>query len=195
MDPTSHPRVIQHLDSGFTLYYSGLPTLNGGCGHVPARFSPKSQLHTAFVLVGSMQFKVEDLWSFDVAGINIQDDILEDDERALASFNISTGRVSAGRYSVSWQWKTEQPRVAVNSRLCIGRLNSFYATYVRIPNFSIFTTTALCSIWKLTSLNELQMSDQDLSFNTFHINHYGMKRRRNREWSTMQVLVPLADSR
>ncbi|KHN75151.1 hypothetical protein Tcan_04014 [Toxocara canis] len=43
-------RVIQHLDSGFTVYDSGLGPLTGGCGHVPAPFNAKWQLHTAFVL-------------------------------------------------------------------------------------------------------------------------------------------------
>ncbi|VDM24672.1 unnamed protein product [Toxocara canis] len=52
-------RVIQHLDSGFTVYDSGLGPLTGGCGHVPAPFNAKWQLHTAFVLVGSVQFRVE----------------------------------------------------------------------------------------------------------------------------------------
>uniref|UniRef100_A0A0M3HVD7 Integrase catalytic domain-containing protein n=1 Tax=Ascaris lumbricoides TaxID=6252 RepID=A0A0M3HVD7_ASCLU len=130
---TIGPRAIKRLRSNFTLYDSELGPLIGGAGMVNAKYRQTQFIRGSAILVGNAQLSVEQLWSLDTLGIDLPDESIEDDERALHAFKKSIRRLPNGRYSVSWPWKSAHPRLVTNYGLCVGRLQSLLRSLSRQP--------------------------------------------------------------
>lgn len=130
-----NPRVLKHLPSGFALYESELGPMIGGFGTIQQQYWPHADVQQATtVLVGSTRVEIADAWKLDSIGINLEEELLEDDARAQMSLDRSLTRLPNGRYSVSWPWRSEHPQLAVNFGLCLGRLQSLLRTLRANPD-------------------------------------------------------------
>ncbi|VDN40235.1 unnamed protein product [Gongylonema pulchrum] len=117
-------KVIKHLPNGFAIYDSRLGPMIGGSGYVEPQFVQNLERQSHSVLVGTVQLKAENLWDLDRIGTDIQNESVEDVEKAMMLVERSITRLKDGRYSVGWPWRTEQPNLTNNFGLCVGRLQS-----------------------------------------------------------------------
>ncbi|MFH4975061.1 hypothetical protein AB6A40_001770 [Gnathostoma spinigerum] len=76
------------------------------------------------VLIGSVPTEVADICKLDSIGINLEQELREDDERTQSSLNSSTRWLPDGRYNVDWPCKSVSASLAHNYGLCFGQSTS-----------------------------------------------------------------------
>ena len=70
---------------------------------------------------GILEPNIGDLWFLDMIGIK-EPNKLEQDDAIRQAFKDSIIKKN-GRYEVTWPWKEENPNLADNYGLCVGRYN------------------------------------------------------------------------
>ncbi len=76
-------------------------------------------------------FSLETFWRLESIGIRDPSNI-SDDDIALTNFN-DTIQLEGQRYFVTWPWKNDEPNLATNYNLALGRLKSLIARLSKSP--------------------------------------------------------------